>query len=272
MLHEKPPDFKENIQRFKTGNFFTFLFLWVILALLDPDPDYRPDPDKVNRKNSGLVNSTVPTWENRWEKTNIFSQNMWQIVSVRFYFPLSWLHGWIWGPCKTGVAKLVSASHFAFERYRTGTVCTVPYVRHCSYCPQDYLRYLHQENIKWKQAIGIGPVVQVSNFFDQRFWGGPSITYGTTYSPRTDYKIIVFSPLVLSPFAVCTEGIVANTLLGKLILFSGLLCATWPELEFFPRFQKVPFHPTPLTVQGSRASVHCLLVRSFLTIFFQVVR
>jgi hypothetical protein len=29
---------KDNIQQFKTWNFFTFYFLWVIFALLDPDP------------------------------------------------------------------------------------------------------------------------------------------------------------------------------------------------------------------------------------------
>ena len=30
---------KENIQHFKTWNFLFFLFLWIIFALLDPDPE-----------------------------------------------------------------------------------------------------------------------------------------------------------------------------------------------------------------------------------------
>ncbi len=38
-LKKKPQPSKKNIQHFKTWNFLIFLNLWVIFALLDPDPD-----------------------------------------------------------------------------------------------------------------------------------------------------------------------------------------------------------------------------------------
>ncbi len=47
-LHKERPSIrgslqpsKENIQHFKTWNFFTFLFMWIFFALLDPDPDSK---------------------------------------------------------------------------------------------------------------------------------------------------------------------------------------------------------------------------------------
>jgi hypothetical protein len=48
-LHKGSPSYRkslqpspqENIQCFRTWNFLTFLFLWVIFALLDPDPDSK---------------------------------------------------------------------------------------------------------------------------------------------------------------------------------------------------------------------------------------
>jgi hypothetical protein len=38
-LRAKGFSLKENIQHFKTWNFLFFLFLWIIFALLDPDPE-----------------------------------------------------------------------------------------------------------------------------------------------------------------------------------------------------------------------------------------
>jgi hypothetical protein len=49
-----------------------------------------------------------------------------QIVYARFFSVELFVCGEFGGPRKTGFVQLVSASHFAFERYRIG--CTAPYV------------------------------------------------------------------------------------------------------------------------------------------------
>ncbi len=48
---------KENIQHFKTCNLNFFLFLWVIFALLDPDPLtwLNPDPIRIRSRNTGIL-------------------------------------------------------------------------------------------------------------------------------------------------------------------------------------------------------------------------
>ncbi len=61
---------KENIQHFKTWNFYIVYFLWSILALLDPDRIIA-DPDPKSRENTTVDLSFIPYWPGSFD-TGIF--------------------------------------------------------------------------------------------------------------------------------------------------------------------------------------------------------
>jgi hypothetical protein len=56
---------KENIEHFKTLKFFTFLYLWVIFALLNPDPEPASQIN-VDPCGSGSTTLLVGTVPYRW--------------------------------------------------------------------------------------------------------------------------------------------------------------------------------------------------------------
>ncbi len=90
-LHKGRPSYrrslqpsKDNIQHFKTWNFLTcliFLFLWVIFALLEPDPDSDLGSGSIDPIESGSGSETLPK-----TTTKLTQKHVEKLTSARLKF------------------------------------------------------------------------------------------------------------------------------------------------------------------------------------------